>query len=67
MDGVAARQSAMQILVNRLENSIVPVEMEGNESCEHGKYSVVCSCLIMEDGRMVLNNQKVSTRGISPL
>ena len=33
--------------------------MEGNESCEHGKYCFVCSCLIAEHIEILVNNENV--------
>jgi hypothetical protein len=33
--------------------------MEGHESCEHGKYCAVCSCVIAEHIEILVNNENV--------
>ncbi len=62
VDGVNVRNLlrdlGMLILWNTEQKGYDIVEMGSDVSCKHGKYCSVCSCLIMEYGRMKANNQK---------
>ena len=39
--------------------------MAWNESCEHGKYCFVCSCVIAEHIEILVNDENVRLRGFS--